>query len=209
MDAQARAVMHAKTNDETQDRETPQALFDLLNEEFEFDLDLAAEAHNTKCQRYFGPDHADPTRRDALRNEWTPFCGWLNPPYGEAETPCKSACKKKLCATRGYHNLIYRPGIHDFTAKAVVEAQHGATVVELVPVRTGSEWWQTLVPKADLVRFLKGRLTFEGMPDSAPFDSALIIFDGGLPARARGRGPRYEYFDWKEVLRGRAQARVA
>jgi hypothetical protein len=33
-------------------RETPQALFDELNAEFHFDLDVCATTQNTKCLRY-------------------------------------------------------------------------------------------------------------------------------------------------------------
>ena len=55
--------------------ETPQWLFDLLNKEFKFTLDVCALPENTKCKRYYTPDD------DALQQEWKGTC-WMNPPYG-------------------------------------------------------------------------------------------------------------------------------
>ena len=60
---------------EKTDWETPQFLFDGLNAEFGFELDVCATPDNAKCRRYFSP--AD----DALTQEWTGVC-WMNPPYG-------------------------------------------------------------------------------------------------------------------------------
>lgn len=54
---------------------TPQAFFDLVDAEFGFTLDSAAEPHNAKCDRYY-------TETDCgLLNEWTGVV-WCNPPYG-------------------------------------------------------------------------------------------------------------------------------
>lgn len=56
---------------------TPQKLFDELNERFEFDVDVCANAENAKCRRYFSKEE------DGLKQDWTQFktC-WMNPPYG-------------------------------------------------------------------------------------------------------------------------------
>ena len=59
------------------DWETPQALFDALNEEFEFGLDAAASDHNAKCEHYFTDED------DALTKDWSGYgAAWCNPPYG-------------------------------------------------------------------------------------------------------------------------------
>ena len=55
--------------------ETPQYLFDELNEEFKFVLDVCADPNNAKCSKYY--TKAD----DALLQDWDGTC-WCNPPYG-------------------------------------------------------------------------------------------------------------------------------
>jgi len=55
--------------------ETPQWLFDILNAEFHFTVDVCALPDNTKCPVYFTPDD------DGLEQEWNGTC-WMNPPYG-------------------------------------------------------------------------------------------------------------------------------
>lgn len=54
---------------------TPDDLFELLNDEFSFDLDVCATPGNAKCPLYF--TEAD----DGLAQEWRGVC-WMNPPYG-------------------------------------------------------------------------------------------------------------------------------
>lgn len=54
---------------------TPQDLFDELNAEFGFTLDVCALPENAKCDKYYTPDI------DGLKQEWNGIC-WCNPPYG-------------------------------------------------------------------------------------------------------------------------------
>ena len=54
---------------------TPQKLFDELNKEFSFDLDVCAEDWNSKCKDFFSPE------QDGLAQSWGGSC-WMNPPYG-------------------------------------------------------------------------------------------------------------------------------
>jgi phage N-6-adenine-methyltransferase len=54
---------------------TPHWLFDLLDSEFGFTLDVCAIPENAKCARYFSPEV------DGLTQEWRGVC-WMNPPYG-------------------------------------------------------------------------------------------------------------------------------
>lgn len=54
---------------------TPQALFDKLDEEFGFDVDVCALPENAKCKKFYSPEE------DGLRFRWTGTV-WMNPPYG-------------------------------------------------------------------------------------------------------------------------------
>jgi phage N-6-adenine-methyltransferase len=54
---------------------TPQGLFDALDAEFGFTLDVCATAGNAKCEQFY-------TRaEDGLSQTWAGVC-WCNPPYG-------------------------------------------------------------------------------------------------------------------------------
>lgn len=137
-----------------QDYETPQPLFNKLNEEFHFTLDAAANADNLKVDNYI--DEAV----DALRVSWFDCSRfqsltakpvvWLNPPYNN---------------------------IAKFMEKAYQESEYrGCTVVCLIPARTDTKWWHKFVMKADEIRFIPGRLKFSGNENSAPFPSCIVIF---------------------------------
>lgn len=61
---------------ETCEWETPQSLFDQINSEFHFTLDVCATPKNAKCDRFF-------TRaEDGLKQFWGHDTVWCNPPYG-------------------------------------------------------------------------------------------------------------------------------
>lgn len=55
--------------------ETPQDLFDKLNEEFHFTLDVCALPENAKCSKFYTP------QGNGLLQPWEGTC-WCNPPYG-------------------------------------------------------------------------------------------------------------------------------
>ena len=48
----------------------------------------------------------------------------------------------------------------------------------LIPSRTDTKYWHNYVMKADEIHFVKGRLKFGDSENSAPFPSAVIVFDG-------------------------------
>ena len=98
----------------------------------------------------FDPCPANPTL-DGLVVDWgdVNFC---NPPYGR-EIP--------KWIKRGYE-----------------EHQKGKTVVFLIPSRTDTRWWHDYCMKADEIRYIKGRLKFDGSKNSAPFPIAIVIFKG-------------------------------
>ena len=72
MTCETRATMFSSKTDLW---ETPQDLFDRLNEKYHFTLDVCALPENAKCDRYFTPE------QDGLSQRWGGVC-WCNPPYG-------------------------------------------------------------------------------------------------------------------------------
>lgn len=57
------------------DWETPPELFNLLDQDYHFTLDVCATEQNAKCKEYITPE------QDAFVQPWTGVC-WMNPPYG-------------------------------------------------------------------------------------------------------------------------------
>jgi len=87
---------------------------------------------------------------DALAQDWGTHTVWLNPPYGRL--------------------------IGLFIRKAWLASKYGATVVCLIPSRTDTDWWHRYIQPHAEVRFIRGRIRFEGAPASAPFPSAVVVF---------------------------------
>lgn len=56
--------------------ETPQELFDSLNDEFHFTLDPCSTDENAKCRKHYTKD------QDGLAQDWTNEVVYCNPPYG-------------------------------------------------------------------------------------------------------------------------------
>lgn len=55
--------------------DTPQYVFDALDSEFHFTLDVCADESNHMCARYFTKE------QDGLSQNWEGVC-WMNPPHG-------------------------------------------------------------------------------------------------------------------------------
>ena len=89
---------------------------------------------------------------DGLSKDWSNDVVFMNPPYGRE--------------------------IKKWIKKAYEESLNGATVVCLIPARTDTTYWHDFIfEKADDIRFLKGRLKFGNGKNSAPFPSAIIIYE--------------------------------
>lgn len=56
---------------------TPQELYDKLDAEFHFNLDVCASDWNAKNINYFNEE------TDGLKQSWTGFTCFMNPPYGK------------------------------------------------------------------------------------------------------------------------------
>jgi hypothetical protein len=173
-------------DDSVDDRETPPDVFDPLNDEFRFTLDVAAARHNSKCRRYYalGPSpHFDPRQGllfpevfvgdedaagiDGLVQPWARGERiWCNPPFSNIEPWVRRA--------------------------AFAEA----TVVMLLPAnRTEQPWWQSdIEPIRDgragwksspRTRFLAGRRCFRNRgaaitnrtSRNPPFGVVIVVWD--------------------------------
>lgn len=163
--AEARAA--AKT-----DYGTPREVYERLDADFgPFTIDLAAHAGNAKHPRYLSQVE------DSLSVSWDGETGFLNPAYGR--------------------------GIDAWLRKARSAAMYGrALVVQLIPANVGSAWWRKYimgtaedagrllssrwVPETQVLWFRweglitgvhvwPSRITFEGAPDGAMFDNAVVV----------------------------------
>jgi len=134
---------------------TPVDLFDKLDYEFDFEIDLAATGENTKCESFYSKES------NSLEQDWggTFDRGWINPPYSRG-----------LCA--------------QFIAKAAEERRKGFLTVMLLPARTDTKAFHTHIYDASTwrprdgieIRLLPGRLKFGGSTNSAPFPSMIVVF---------------------------------
>lgn len=141
--------MNVHFSSKTVEWETPQALFDELNKEFHFDLDVCATKENAKCEKYYTLED------NGLTKNWTFYGGvkWMNPPYGRE--------------------------IGDWVRKAYMwNKKHGVRTVALLPARTDTKWFHDYIYQKDNVeiRFIKGGLKFGDSKNSAPFPSMVVIF---------------------------------
>lgn len=69
------AISEALYSSKKVEWETPQPIFDFINKEWHFDVDVCALPENAKCDTYYTPD------QDGLKQIWLGAC-WMNPPYG-------------------------------------------------------------------------------------------------------------------------------
>lgn len=131
-----------------QDWQTPKAIYDGLDKEFNFDFD---------------PCPINP-QFDGLEIEWGKS-NFVNPPYGRYKEEFNSKYKGKSAQDL-------------FVKKAYEESKKGKLVVLLIPVRTSSKRWQEFIidnPQAE-IRFMPKRFKFDDQSQPAMFCSAVVIF---------------------------------
>tara|TARA_R110000764_G_scaffold57488_2_gene125153 strand:+ start:20138 stop:20668 length:531 start_codon:yes stop_codon:yes gene_type:complete len=112
--------------------QTPKALFNALDEEFKFFLDVCASSQNAKRGMFFSETHS------ALTSPWNYFgedaTAFMNPPYSQTEL---------------------------FLNRAADQAkEHNITVVALVNANTDTKWFSEAVSTANEVRLISGRIGF-------------------------------------------------
>ena len=158
---------------------TEQRLFEALNREARFKVDLAATVANAKVQFhsyelshttevvYLGPDHPDARFRNALDVRWAEMFekgpGFLNPPYS----------KKLLNATKDPAYDIY-----EWARKCFNESEAGFETWGIFPFSPQTEWYRYFIMghgsngqwrghAAMEVRRIPHRVDFEPSPEYA------------------------------------------
>jgi phage N-6-adenine-methyltransferase len=87
---------------------------------------------------------------NALIKDWSTEVVWCNPPYSKLKNWIKKSYEESLL---------------------------GAIVVMLIPARTDTIAWHEYIFPYAQIRFIKGRLKFGDSKNSAPFPSAIVIFN--------------------------------
>lgn len=151
-------------DDATDDRRTPDELWESLHERFQFTMDVAASAANTKCPAFYD------VKLDGLTSDWYGSI-WCNPPYSDLNAWVRKAWQEMQ---------------GDDDCRSIV--------MLVPANRTEQKWWQQCVePHRDgrtpgnpylTVRFLAGRLRFNRpgwtkptKGDRPPFGLCLLIWE--------------------------------
>ena len=106
-------INEALYSSKTEEWETPEALFKMLDEEFHFTLDPCCTKENAKCKKYYTK------QENGLNKNWEGERVFCNPPYGReiAKWVCKcSTGGADLCVmllpsrtdTAWFHDFVYK-----------------------------------------------------------------------------------------------------
>lgn len=127
---------------------TPQKLFDELNREFNFTLDVCAIDENAKCAKYYSP------KDNGLEQSWSGSV-FMNPPYGREIYKWV----KKAFFTAAYDEETVIVGL--LPARTDTKWFH-----DFIYHKPNTE-----------IRFVSGRIKFGGAINNAPFPSMIVIWN--------------------------------
>ena len=134
---------------------TPQWLFDLLHERYQFEVDLFASKEDALLPFYID---------DAFNVDWQEYArgktGFGNPPY-----------RAKKPTTWDFVKLAY-----DWAYKK----KDPVPSVLLIPARTDTKVFINNVLHRGRLHFVEGRVKFKGAEQGAPFPSIVVHFDPTL-----------------------------
>lgn len=89
--------------------------------------------------------------KNGLLQDWSGHTVFMNPPYG--------------------------PETARWVEKAYEESKKGTTVVCIIADSTEATYWHDIIiPKAKEIRFIRGKLEFEGVSEDAPAVHAVVVF---------------------------------
>lgn len=133
---------------ESSEWETPRVLFENLNAEFGFTLDVCATPGNAKCAKYFTKE------TDGLTQDWAPNVCWMNPEYGRRITLWMAKAKAEWDAGA--------------TVVCLVPARTDTKWWHEFVIQTGAEV-RFLKGRVKFVRA-------DGKTGPAPFPSAIVVY---------------------------------
>lgn len=117
--------------------QTPQPLFDTLDNEFNFQVDAFASDLNHLCDQYFTEERSafEPITNHFKKYLWLEYDNFFaNPPYSQTDD-----CLKLLADKAETYNV---------------------TIVALVNANTDTKWFKDAVSTANEVRLISGRVSF-------------------------------------------------
>ena len=126
---------------------TPQGFYDKLNEELG---PFTLDACASKENTKCEKYYS--LKDNSLKQDWSGNTVFCNPPYGR---------RIQYWIKKGYEESL----------------KNNTKVVMLIPSRTDTKYWHNYVMKAQEIRFVKGRLKFGDSSNSAPFPSAVVVFN--------------------------------
>jgi len=127
----------------------------------EFTLDVAAAAHNAKCERYFDLE------TNGLSQSWAGERVWCNPPYSAIEPWVRKAWAEAPL-TRGIVMLLPANRTEQKWWQGLVEQRRD---------RPGSGLSVEFLPGR--MRFIKAGALEVGPNERPPFGVCLLIWEGG------------------------------
>ena len=168
---------------DTNDRETPWDLYNLLEDEFKFVADMAATKFNTKHHTFFTEED------DSLSIEWPRGPVFLNPPYGRGLID-KFTAKAREQSDKG-----------------------STVVMLLAVSTSSIWWFKSIVMASEMtdveIRFIKPRVKFlkdgepilssKGKPAGAMTPNVIVVFTHS-PDRYHGYKMRVTWWDWEENM---------
>lgn len=85
---------------------------------------------------------------------------------------------------------FFAPDLRAWSRKAWAESRKpGTVVVMLVPVKSDQPWWHRYAIQTE-VRFMLGRIKFEGAKHHFPKDTAVLVYGRGIGPRMRSMKAR-------------------
>ena len=143
----------------------------ILKKKYNLKLDPCASFKNTMCDKYFTK------LQDGLSQEWK-VNAIFNPPFNE---PVMKNGTQEIRIKGNIIEPVYKNVIGKWVKKAVEQSlKHHTIVIGILPVYTGSDWFQRYIKDIVYVEWLPGRIKHtspDGRTGSPNFDSMLVFWD--------------------------------